>query len=155
MAVVVARADRDQRDPRLDGADERWVLVPAAVVGDLQHVGGEVSSPAQQITLRLELDVPGREDRHLAHADPRYDRGVVGIRASADVTRHRAEHLDPRIVHDPDLPGFERNDRYAGLVRHSTDLGSRVGRRRSRARGNGTHTPPTKDSDQTVDVIGM
>jgi len=155
VSVVVASPDRDHRNTSLDCGEKRWVLVRAAVVGDLQDVGGEIGSAAQQVTLRLELDVPSRQHRHRADTDPGYDRGVVGIGSGADVADHRAEHLDPRDVHHPGLPRPERDDRDSCLLSQSTDPGISLHGQWIGAGGDRAHVSAAEDSAQALDVIGM
>lgn len=155
MSVVVARSDRDQRHPSLGRGKKRRPLIGAAVVGHLQHVGREVDTSPQHITLRLVLDVPGRQYRTWADGDPRDDGGVVGIRPGAEVACHRPEDVDPRGVDHPDLPRSEREHSYPGSGRDPADLGGHVVGRRIGTRRDGAHRPTVQHAGQAPNMVGV
>ncbi len=115
MPVVVARTDRDHRNPGMRRGQEGGLLIGAAMVRDLQNVRADVSAATLQVTLRLDLDVARGQQGDLIHGDPRDERGVVGIRTGPHVAGHRREHLDHRRPDEPGLSRGEGDDCHTGI----------------------------------------
>jgi hypothetical protein len=61
VAVGVVRADRHQRHGRSAGRDEVGIGVGAAVVRNLEHIGGQVGAVGHDPCFRLGAQVPGEE----------------------------------------------------------------------------------------------
>lgn len=81
MAVGVALADRDDRDPRMDRGEQVRVLMRRAVVRHLQDVGGQVRVRGEDRGLRRRFDVAGEQEADRAvpgrDRDLEDDTGVV------------------------------------------------------------------------------
>jgi len=61
VAVAVVRADRHQRHGGSAGGEEAGIGVGAAVVGHLEHVGGQVGAVGHDSRLRLRAEVAGEQ----------------------------------------------------------------------------------------------
>jgi hypothetical protein len=70
VAVRVVGSHRHQRHPRPGGGQEPRIVVGAAVVGHLQHVGVDVDPPVEDALLRLRAQVAGEQDADAALRDP-------------------------------------------------------------------------------------
>ena len=79
VAVVVVRTDRDHRDPGPYGAEQLWLLVRRAVVGNLQHVDPPQAAARQQ----QRAAPPARRRRSAAGTAPRCGRAAPRSRCWA------------------------------------------------------------------------
>lgn len=93
VAVVVALADRDDAGARADGREEARCVRVAPVVRDLEDVGPQPPRLAEQLPLRLGLDVAREQDATRVVGDPQDHRGVVRTRGGLG---GRPEHVHRR-----------------------------------------------------------
>jgi len=94
VPVGVVRADRHQRDGGATGRQEPGIGVRAAVVGHLEHVGGQIGAPGRDPGLGLRAQVAGEEHPDAALGDADDQAQVVGVSPRGGSCRVRREHLE-------------------------------------------------------------
>ena len=72
LAIVVAGAHRDHREPSVRRGQERMVRISAAVMRDLEYVGRDISPDREQLLLRVNLGIAGQEDPNSLTLSPHH-----------------------------------------------------------------------------------
>lgn len=122
MPVGVAGADRHQRHRGAAGRDEPGVGVGAAVVGHLEHVGGQVGAGGDDRGLGLRAEVPGEQHPHPALGGPQHQAQVVGLGSGGRPVRIGGEDLERGPAHGPGLAGQQHLVDRAHAGQHPLEL---------------------------------
>jgi hypothetical protein len=132
VSVGIALADRDDAEARHDGGEEIRVLLRAAVVRDLQHVGLEVLPPIlKQDLLDRRLDVSCQQDVERCavhvHGDGHDDGVVVGPGVLARAVLGHAAVAHAAVAHAGGCPERVLGLRPQHAPGHVADLALLVG----------------------------
>lgn len=127
MAVRVVRADGGDRHPGAHRPEEARILVRAAVVRDLQHIGTHVDTAGQQRVLGLRLDVACEQQGEPPADHPQHDRGVVRIGVGAVEGGLGRHHLPRQVADATTLAVNHPLERYAGSGGPATHPGELAG----------------------------
>jgi len=155
VSVAVPGTDADDRHIG-PGCDEESVVARRpAVVRHLEVARLQQFGCAQQIGLRLALDVAGEQGATRAVRDPHHDRGLVllGVGTAVGPARGRREHLDTQRTQASARArhGRAHRDRAFGRELAHPDRGRQVGGQRGRPdRSDGALL---HDRRQAVDVV--
>ena len=86
VSVPVVGTDADHRQLGAHRGEERRIGRARTVMGDDQHVGGQLLRPiGQQVGLRLELDVAGQQHADAAVDHAEHEGGLVQLTAGEPV----------------------------------------------------------------------
>jgi hypothetical protein len=155
MAVVVVRADGDERDTGSGGGEEVGIDVGAAVVGHLEDVGAHVDPAVQDAGLRLGAEVSGEQHPDAVHAHPGDDGQVVGRGPRGGDLRRRGEHLEGGVADAADLPGDDGLPAGAGTGGEAVHPAAAVIGRGQRAGRDGVDLTAGQRAGKTSGVVGV
>ncbi len=155
MAVGVAGADGHDGHPGAAGSQEARIVVGAAVVRHLEHVGPQVDSSPHQPLLGLRAEVPGQQHADAPDGHPGHHGQVVGLGAPRGDLGGRGQDLDRGRADPPPVPGDEDLAARTGPSNRPLEhLGAVVGRRQGPGRDDADVASPER-AGQPTGVVGV
>lgn len=154
MAVGVVRPDRHHRDPRAGRGEEAGIGVGAAVVGHLEHVGGQVGARGQP-AFGVRPQVTGEQQPEAPLGDPHDQGQVVGLGADHGSRRVGREHLDGRGPDGAPVAGDQDGPLGTGAADQRPERRGPVVGGRQRPGGHRPDLAAAERPGQAADVVGV
>ena len=158
VPVPVVGTDADQCHLGAHRCEERRVGRARTVVGDGQHVGGQLLRPiGQQVGLRPELDVAGEQHPGPTVDDPQHEGGLVQLAAGEPVRAagRWMQDLDGQVAELHGRPLGRGADGHPARCRLGAQLarGGQLGGQRQHPQHPDAYPP--QDLGHATDVIEM
>jgi hypothetical protein len=155
MAVGVVRAHRHQGDPRVRRGEEISISVGTAVVGHLQHVGGQIDAVPDQAILCFPAEVTGQEHPQTADRDPQDEGQVVRFGSGHCPFCPGRQHLELGRAEAQAVAGSEQRPGAGRASEHRVEGSRPVVVRRQRTGRDDPDVPAGQRAGQSAHVVGV